>query len=70
MVSFYVKKYLVIIELTPHHVYKMGKRLQINLIENKEIDLLWIAYIMLLYPLPEGSLKTNFNRKNFFVIQF
>lgn len=66
MVSFYVKKCLVIIELTPHHVYKMGKRLQINLIENKEIDLLWIAYVMLLYPLPERSLKTNFNRKKLF----
>lgn len=43
------------IELTPDHVYKMSRRLNINLSENKEIDLVWIAYTMLLYPLPEKS---------------
>ena len=46
--------------VNPHHVYKMSKRIGINLIENNEIDLVWIAYIMLIYPLPENSIKQNF----------
>lgn len=50
--------------MTPHQVYKMSKRIGINLIDNKEIDLVWIAYIMLVYLLPDNSIKQKFESSN------
>ena len=46
--------------MTPHQVYKMSKRIGINLIDNNEIDLVWVAYIMLAYILPDNAIKQKF----------
>lgn len=39
----------------------MAQRIGLDIKNNTEIDLIWIPYIMISFPLPYNSLKHNFS---------